>query len=99
MFEKIIDEFDKQDGNMKALFANQDAEIYRKIETQIQSLKLQVKDNSETLSSMKSSYDERLDRIRNNNKTSTKFDTARKENEETPKKRFDELKVETTRFS
>ena len=31
MFAKLIDKFDKQDENMKALFSKQDAEIYKKI--------------------------------------------------------------------
>ena len=46
MFAKLIDKFDKQDENMIALFGKQDAEIGDKIETQLQPLKLQVKENS-----------------------------------------------------
>ena len=42
---------------------------------------LQVKESSETLSSIKSIYYERLKKIRNSNKISTKRNTARKENE------------------
>ena len=63
---------------MKALFANQDTEIDKKIETHLQPLTLQVKDNSEELSSMELSNDERLDKMISNNKITPKFDTARK---------------------
>ena len=45
MFAKLIDKFDKQDENMKSIFSKQDSEINNKIETQLQHLTLQVKDN------------------------------------------------------
>ena len=50
--------------------------------TQIHPLKTQVKKNSETLSSIKVSYDEHVENMSDSNKIITKFDTARKENEE-----------------
>ena len=45
MFAKLIGKIENQDENMKALFAKQDAEIDKKIETQINPLTLKVKDN------------------------------------------------------
>ena len=50
--------------------------------TQIHPLKTQVKNISETLSSIKVSYDEHVENMSDSNKIITKFDTARKENEE-----------------
>ena len=62
MFEKLIDKLDKQDGNMKALLEKQDTEIDKKTDIQLQPLKIQVKDNSEAISTMKVSYVERLEK-------------------------------------
>ena len=80
MFAKLIDKFDNQYENVKALFSKQNSKTDNKIETLIHPLTLQVKDNSETLSSMKVSYDECIEKISYYNKTITKFDTSRKEN-------------------
>ena len=70
MCAKLIDKVDKQDDRKKA------AEIGKKIEIHLHPLTLQVKDNSETLSPMKLSYNVRNEKISNNNKISTKFYTA-----------------------
>ena len=48
MFAKLVDKFDNQDENMKSPFAKQAAEIDNKIETHLQPLIVQVKENSET---------------------------------------------------
>ena len=58
MFAKLIDKLDKKDENMKALFAKQDAEIYKEIETHLQPLTLKVKENQEKISPIKVSYDD-----------------------------------------
>ena len=58
---------------------------------------LQFKYNSEALSSMKVFFDERLEKISNNNRIAIKFDTARKKTEELFNKIFDKFKAEANR--
>ena len=68
----------------------------------MQSLSLQTKDilykqgyQVNLFSAFTSTYDDRLENMSNNNKTSTKFEIERIENEEYLKIKFDEYKAET----
>ena len=70
--------------NITAAIADQDAKCEKKLEKQLWTLSLQIKDNSlklneqyKQVSSIKESCDEFLSKMINNNKISTNLDTER----------------------
>ena len=63
----------------------------------IQTMSLHIKEISPkqiNQAKLISTYEDRIENTSNNNKTITKFDTARRENEEYFKMKFDEYKAE-----
>ena len=101
LFEKLNGKFDKQDEKLESIIANQDTKIDKKFEEELQLLSIQITEISSKQSEQAKlfpSYENHPDDISNNKKISTRFDTARKENEEYPKMKFDKFKTEVYSF-
>ena len=88
-------------NNITATITDKDAKFDEKFVKKLQALTLHSKEISETpnkqdimISSMKASYDERLEKMSFN--IIIKFDTARRETEELLKNNFDEIKAKSS---
>ena len=71
--------------SVNKIITDQDAKIYKKIEKELQSMSLQIKDiSSKHINQAKqlSTHENRLGNMINNNKISTKFGASRTENED-----------------
>ena len=101
LFEKLNGKFDKQDEKLESIIASQDGKIDKKFEEELQLLSIHITEISFKYSEQAKlfpSYENHLDEISNNKKISTRFDTARKENEEYSKMKFDKFKTEVYSF-
>ena len=109
-FSNFDDKHDKQDVNFKEtieeIIAEQDAKFDAKFENKLQTLSLQIKEDStkssskldaqdKKLSSFKTSYDSCPEKISTRNKNITKIEISKTELEATMNMILDEFKYET----